>query len=126
MKAIIAQNRAGYIGLNNALPFHCKADLQHFARLTFGQKLLVGYRTAQSLPPLKNRQICIDPRGELHPNLAEIDWCIGGRATYEKYKHLFTELHISHIDFDDTVGDTFAPNWSGLNASCVVYNYFFI
>lgn len=126
MKAIIAQNKLGWIGLNNALPFHCKADLKHFTQLTVGQNLLVGYRTAQSLPPLKNRQLFIDPRGaELHPNLAEIDWCIGGLKTYEKYKYLFTELHISHIEFDSTEGGVLAPSWAGLNPSCVVYNYYF-
>lgn len=126
MKAIIAQNKAGWIGLNNTLPFHCKADLQHFARLTAGANLLVGYRTAQSLPALKNRRLFIDLRGEEpHPDLAEIDWCIGGLATYNKYQKLFTELHISIIENDFTIGDTLAPKWENLNPSCVVHRYFF-
>lgn len=120
MKGIIAVNNLGYIGLNNKLLWRSSGDLSHFVKLTMGQKLLVGYNTSLELPPLKNRTILIDTRDEL----LEADWCIGGKKTYEKYAHLFTELHISHID-DNNVGDVMFPDLKKLNPECKIFNYHF-
>jgi dihydrofolate reductase len=124
MKATIAQNAAGFIGRNNRLPWQCKADLLHFARLTAGATVLVGYNTLQGLPQLHGRTIVQDARGAELINTENIDWCIGGRRTYEKYAHLFTELHVSTIQDDFTQGDTVFPTLI-LPANCTVYNYFF-
>jgi len=55
---------------------------------------------------------------------ASIDWCIGGNKTYEKYCHLFTELHISHIN-DDTEGDILYPELKHLNPDCKIFHYYF-
>ena len=120
MKAIIAVNNLGYIGLNNKLLWSSSGDLSHFVKLTMGQKLLVGYNTSLELPPLKNRTILIDNRDEL----LGADWCIGGKKTYEKYAHLFTELHISHID-DNNIGDVMFPDLKNLNPECKIFNYHF-
>ena len=90
--------------------------------MTDGCTLLVGYNTAQTLPPLPNRNIVVDGRDML--DISNIDWCIGGSKTYEKYCHLFSELHISHIN-DDTVGDTLKPELKGLSKDCLIYEYFF-
>lgn len=123
MRAIIAQNKAGFIGLAGGLPFKCRADLRHFAALTAGCTLLVGYRTAQTLPPLRGRKLIIDDRNT-PPDLSVIDWCIGGAATYDKYQHLFTELHVSIIS-DFTVGDTYAPIFDKLPPHCKKFYYQF-
>lgn len=120
MKAIIAVNNKQYIGLNNKLLWKSKEDLKHFKQLTEGQSLLVGYNTFTELPPLKNRTLIIDQRSEF----LSADWCIGGKKTYEKYCHLFTELHISKIDNDD-IGDTEYPNLENLNPECKVFTYYF-
>jgi dihydrofolate reductase len=123
MKAIIAHNVFGDIGLNGSLPWKSREDLRHFKKLTNGCKLLVGYNTSTNLPPLKGREIIIDDRY----NLIEtdlIDWCIGGKKTYEKYCHLFTELHVSII-IDQTIGDTTYPNFRLLNPECKVSYYIF-
>jgi dihydrofolate reductase len=122
MKAILAVNNLGFIGLNGALPWRCLADFKHFKALTLGCRLLVGHNTANTLPPLKERVIVLDDR-TLYDN-KDIDWCIGGKKTYEKYAHQFTELHISHID-DNSLGDTMFPNLSGLNPECKIFNYYF-
>lgn len=53
-----------------------------------------------------------------------IDWCIGGKRTYEKYCHLFMELHISHIN-DDTIGDVPYPDLKNLNPNCKIFHYYF-
>jgi dihydrofolate reductase len=120
MKAIIAVNNKKYIGLNNKLLWYSKDDLRHFKKLTEGQTLLVGHNTFSELPPLKNRTVIVDQRN----NLLNADWCIGGKKTYEKYCHLFTELHISIIDNDD-IGDTEYPELKNLNPDCNIFTYHF-
>ena len=122
MKAIIAKNSLNFIGLNNKLPWSSKGDLKHFKELTLNCKLLVGYNTAGELPPLKNREIVIDGRDLI--DTSDIDWCIGGSKTYEKYCHLFTELHVSKIN-DNTTGDTLCPLLLNLNPYCKVFFYNF-
>ena len=121
MKAIIAVNNLGFIGIGNKLLWKSTDDLKHFKSLTLNQTLLVGYRTFTGLPPLKNRTLIVDERENI---ITDVDWCIGGKKTYEKYCHLFTEIHISHIDNDD-IGDVTFPDLSNLNPECKVFNYRF-
>ena len=124
MKAILAINNKNYIGLNGELPWRSSKDLKHFKKMTNGCKLLVGYNTALKLPKLSNRELIIDPRGELYPVTDDM-WCIGGKKTYEKYAHLIKELHISHIN-DDSIGDVEDPDlWSMMSAPSQVSHYYF-
>lgn len=120
--AIIAVNRLGFIGLNGKLPWKSSEDLQHFKEITMGGKLLVGYNTAKTLPELPGREIIVDDNPNI--NYDEIDWCIGGKSTYEKHCHRFTEIHISYIN-DFTVGDTRYPKLTNLNPSCKIFYYNF-
>lgn len=125
MKAILGCNNLGFIGLNGQLPFRCKADLQHFKQMTLNKTCLVGHNTLQKLPPLKNRKIVtVDDFNSLEDILENVDFCIGGKKTYEKFCPFFTELHISHIN-NDTIGDTILPDLSKLNPNCKIYNYYF-
>lgn len=122
MKAIIAVNNLGFIGLNKGLPWpRCKEDFQLFREKTMNCSLIVGYRTMETLPPLKDRVVYMDFRDSVR---TEIDWCIGGKKTYEKYAPYITELHISHIN-DNTIGDTTFPDFSNLNPDCKIFNYYF-
>jgi dihydrofolate reductase len=121
MKGIIAMNNLGYIGVDNKLLWKSTEDLSHFVRSTLNQRLLVGYNTSLDLPPLKNRTIIVDKRDEL---TLDVDWCIGGKKTYEKYCQYFTELHISHID-NNSIGDIMFPDLRNLNPNCKIYNYNF-
>lgn len=125
MKAIIATNNLGYIGLNGQLPWKSSEDLEHFKELTMGGKLLVGYNTSKLLPKLPGREIIIDDDNNPNINYEEIDWCIGGKLTYEKHCHRFTELHISHID-DNKIGDTIRPDLVNLDKeNCKIFHYYF-
>jgi dihydrofolate reductase len=124
MKAIVAVNNLGYIGRDNNLLWFSSEDLKHFKNLTMGAKLLVGYNTSLTLPPLYNREIFIDKREYNLKDIPQMDWCIGGKKTYEKFCHLFTELHISHIN-DNKIGDTMFPDLKNLNPNCKIYNYYF-
>lgn len=121
VKMILAINNIGFIGLNGGLPWKCREDLQYFKTVTDGSRLIVGYRTAQSLPPLKGRELVVDSR----EGFVEGDWCIGGKNTYEKYASRCTELHVSIID-DNTKGDTLIPDLSGIdtNKCVIIRNYF--
>jgi len=121
LKALIACNNLGFIGIDDKLLWHNSEDLKHFKRLTLNQRLLVGWRTAQALPPLKNRELIIDQRDNI---ITDVDWCIGGKKTYEKYCHLFTELHISHID-NNEIGNVTIPDFTMLNKNCIIFNYDF-
>ena len=92
MRAIIAVNNLGFIGLDDKLLWHNTEDLRHFKKMTYGSKLLVGYRTAMTLPPLKNRELIIfDKREYSTTHYYECEWCIGGKKTYEKFCDVFTE-----------------------------------
>ena len=121
MKAIIAVNNLGFIGKGNTLLWRNKEDLKHFKRLTDGGILLVGYNTFSELPALSNRGLDIDTRNEFY---FDVDWCIGGKKTYEKYAKYFTELHISHIN-NDSIGDIMFPDLKELNTDCKIFKYYY-
>ena len=121
MRAIIAVNNLGFIGIGNKMLWNCPEDFTHFKKNTMGCSLLVGYNTSLELPTLKGREVIIDVREEFN---FEVDWCIGGKKTYEKYAPFVTELHISHIDNND-IGDVVFPDFTKLNPDCKIFNYHF-
>ena len=121
MRAIIAVNNLGFIGIGNKMLWNCPEDFKHFKENTMGCSLLVGYNTSLELPTLKGREVIIDTREEFN---FEVDWCIGGKKTYEKYAPFVTELHISHIDNND-IGDVVFPDFTTLNPDCKIFNYHF-
>lgn len=130
MRAIIGVNMLGYIGLNDELPWKSTDDLKHFKKLTSQTnregkpKLLVGYNTYSKLKSLPGRELILFNERNGEQDLSQIDWCIGGKKTYEKLCHLFTELHISYIN-DVNIGDTMFPDLQGLSEDCVIYRYNF-
>jgi dihydrofolate reductase len=121
MKAIIAVNNLGFIGIGDELLWKSSEDLKHFKKLTLNQTCLVGFRTYNSLPKLPNRVLIVDDRDDF---TIGFDWVIGGKKTYEKYCKFFTELHISHID-DNSIGDVTFPDLTNLNPECKIFNYYF-
>jgi len=141
MKAILAVNNLGFIGLKDGLPWRSRADFKHFKEMTMGGTLLVGSTTASTLPPLKGRKIVVAHRDMVFHDIisddepngfwvlyneewVKIDWCIGGKLTYERFSPVFTELHISHIN-DNTIGDVGFPSFNSLNINCKIFNYHF-
>ena len=124
MKAIIAKNNKDFIGLKGELPWKSSRDLVHFKQLTMGCTLLVGWKTAQTIPDLSGRKIVVYDKNDTTIDYNQADWCIGGKQTYERFCDRFTELYISHID-DDTIGDTYFPHMEKLNSNCKIYHYYF-
>ncbi len=53
---VVARASNGVIGVNNRLPWHISADLQHFKRLTVGKPVIMGRKTYESIgKPLPRR-----------------------------------------------------------------------
>lgn len=111
MKAIISVNNKYYIGKDGKMMWKSSDDLSHFRKMTLQShkgnripKVLVGHNTFVNLPKLDGREVIVDDRYEII-DTSKIDWVIGGAKTYEKYKHLISEWHISLID-DNQDGDT--------------------
>jgi dihydrofolate reductase len=59
------------IGKDNAMPWHCKADMKHFAQTTKGHTVIMGRKTWESLPekyrPLPDRLNVVVSRQKDYP-----------------------------------------------------------
>ena len=60
---ILATTSDGGIGLEGNIPWKCKEELQLFKQKTLGHILIVGRKTAQSLPYLKDRLVLVISSG---------------------------------------------------------------
>ena len=56
---IIAMTKKGGIGFENKIPWKCVEELQLFKNITNDNVLIVGRKTYESLPLLKNRIIMV-------------------------------------------------------------------
>lgn len=74
---IVARDLEHNIGLNNDLPWRCKADLKHFRDMTKGKVCIMGRKTFESLPkPLDKRQVIVvssNPSTELVDQIFDLD-----------------------------------------------------
>ena len=68
---ILAMNAKGGIGYQNHLPWHCKEELGVFQRKTVGKTLVVGRKTAETLPALRGRKVVCITR---NPTLDTSEW----------------------------------------------------
>lgn len=122
--AAISKNNG--IGFEGKLPWHIKADLQYFSKLTIGQgnnAIIMGYNTYQSLQGhlLKNRThlVLSSQHHEHHLNLKFFTslsalqnyllnktfddiWLIGGAQIYKLFleQDLVHKCYITYIDKD--------------------------
>lgn len=112
---IAAVGNRGQLGLEGNLPWYNPEDLAWFKALTMGQTLVVGHRTAQTLPPLPGRTLLVMER-DMDPaamkKQAEREgkdlWIIGGAATYERWMPHVDRFFIARIDYDGPA-DTWLP-----------------
>lgn len=112
MNAILAVNKLGYIGKDNKLLWHSKEDLKHLKAMVKGCKCLVGSKTFENMPKLKDVEFIVV--GKNYNTLEEAllkepQWCIGGAMILESVLHLITEFHLSVINNYD-IGDVKLPN----------------
>jgi len=114
---IAAVDEGGGIGYENDLPWHLRADLQRFKRLTMGHHLLMGRRTYQSIgKPLPGRVMIVlsrDPQyrpegglkaGSLEEGIQLAEdrgeselFVIGGAAVFAEIFPRADELHLTRV-----------------------------
>lgn len=130
LRAIVATDDDWGIGLNNKLLWHIKADLQRFKQITMGHPVIMGRKTAESLPkPLPGRTNIVLTRNpgwhrEGFVNVSspedaiaiagkseggDITYVIGGGEIYRLMFPLTEVLEITHIHASAPEVDTFFP-----------------
>jgi dihydrofolate reductase len=125
--AAMANNRV--IGIENRLPWHLPADLQHFKKITMGKPILMGRKTYESIGrPLPGRENIVLTRDEsFKPEgctiYHSIEDALEATKSYEEvmviggdsfYQQLISEadrLYLTFID-QDIEGDAFFPEYS--------------
>lgn len=125
---IWAQTPQGVIGLDNTIPWRVPEDMAHFKEVTWGNPVVMGRRTWDSLPPrfrpLEGRRNIVVTRqtdwsaegaeraGSLEQAL-ELSgdgpvWIAGGGEIYRAAMPFATELMVTEVD-SDIAGDCYAP-----------------
>ena len=125
---IAAVGKAGVIGVENRLPWHLKADLQRFKRLTTGRPVIMGRKTWESLGrPLPGRQNIVisrnrDYRAAGAQVVASLDqairdyagvssiFVIGGAQIYAAALPFADALELTEVDAS-IQGDAFFPEF---------------
>lgn len=131
MKAIAAMSKNRVIGLMGKLPWHISGDLKFFKKMTQGQICVVGRKTYEGLPPLRNRKFVVVTKDVTYPlkdnmvatwhdinlvpsvNQTEPLWLIGGAEMYRQYLPVCTDLYLTRI-LKDYEGDTMFPSFDHL------------
>lgn len=124
LELVVALSENGVIGRNNALPWHLRADLQHFRRTTWGHPMLMGRRTwdsiGRALPGRQSlvltRNTAFAPSGaRVLRSLAEarelarpVLMVIGGAEIFRQSLPAAAVLHLTevHVTLE---GDVFFP-----------------
>jgi dihydrofolate reductase len=124
---IVAVSEDYGIGKNNELLWQIPEDMKRFKKLTYGQNVIMGKRTWESLPkkPLPGRKNivltddpheCIDCSVTAYSIKDALDKCgkdeeifiIGGGSVYRQFMPLADRLYITHIH-KKSPADTFFP-----------------
>jgi dihydrofolate reductase len=127
------------IGINNKLPWHLKADLQNFKKITMGHHILMGRKTFESIgKPLPGRMSLV-VSGAPRPNQDSVFWftsifraikqaerageselfIIGGEKIFRGALSLCDRIYLSEVH-GDIKGDVFFPalsvkNWKKIS-----------
>ncbi len=127
LKMILATGLNGELGQNNQLLMHLPEDLKHFKKVTEGKVVVMGHKTAESLPngkPLPNRVNIVMTRkpyengceGFLRCNdykkvlkIAETEdvFIIGGAEIYKLFEDYVKEVYHTIIGTAFENADTF-------------------
>lgn len=130
---IAALNPQRLIGREGTLPWHYRADLQHFKRSTLGHPILAGRRTYESFQtrPLPGRPNIVLSRDPAYVVPAGVHLCrsleealacgrglatgklfvVGGAQLYTLTLPLADELLLTWVP-DQVEGDTYFPAWA--------------
>ena len=128
IKMIVAMDRERAIGKAGKIPWHLKADIDHFASTTTGKVVVMGRKTYQSLPnrfrPLPERQNIVLTRSlsllapgcEVLNTLQEVlqrsmtreVWVMGGAEIYQAFLPYSRCIMVTHVG-TRIGGDIFFP-----------------
>ena len=126
MQAILAMTENRCIGLNGKIPWYYPDDLKWFKEFTLNKSIVIGRKTYEGLPILKNRTVwvlsksikesagCIISPGEstMYHYTSNIDIIpkdaivAGGKSIYQLFMPQITEFYVTHIRHRDCFGDT--------------------
>lgn len=110
--AAVAAN--GVIGRNGRLPWYIPHDLAHFRAVTMGHNVIVGRKTAETLPDLPGRTLLVvgSQPGQLTLDeaLARGGFIAGGAQLYAAAIPRVSRMLITELEFDYS-GDTYFPQW---------------
>lgn len=131
--AAVADN--GVIGVDNKLPWHIKADMQHFRELTINKPVIMGRRTFNSIgKPLPKRINIVMSQGgdyitaaryafnddiyvfedirqaQLFARLDTTVAVAGGATIYRQLLPYTSRLHLTRVHLSPE-GDTYFPNF---------------
>jgi dihydrofolate reductase len=143
LTSIVAIDKNGAIGCQNALPWRLKSDLAFFRRTTTDNTVIMGRKTYESIGCcLPNRKNVVLSHGEglftptpncslvhsidealirAHEYRSSKTFVIGGAATYAQFSHLIDKYLVTIVDHEAQDADAFlAPeiledlsNWKG-------------
>ena len=130
---IVAMGQQRQIGLKGKIPWHLKADLLNFKKLTIGHPVIMGRKTFESigkaLPNRLNIVLTSQPPKIDLPDICPVPdlktaiekailtnpeiFIIGGETLYRQALPLAHQLIITHVDYDGPA-DTYFPavNWT--------------
>lgn len=140
MKAIAAMDEKRGMGYKDVLPWKpIKEDFKWFKEFTTNKILVVGRKTFDTLPLLKNRNLIVltscssgyedtyDPVSNTafcyrnRDDIVEIDKyhkgelvVIGGAMTYTRFMPYITEFYVTHVKGTYENADTFMPHFESL------------
>lgn len=114
VQAVVAMANNGTIGREGALPWHLRADLQLFRRLTIGHALLMGRKTYESIgKPLPGRETFVLTKqpsleiagvktvqtvDEVYGHLgSKILFVVGGAEIYRQLLPLCQVVHLTRV-----------------------------
>ena len=109
MQGIIAISKTGAIGLKGGLPWKCSDDLKHFKKMTMDKHLIVGRKTADSLPKLKGRTLHVVSRDNPLEEILALKhdfMVIGGKSIYDQLLDKCDIIYCSLIN-DMSPADTY-------------------
>ena len=128
---IVAISKNNVIGKDNKLLWNIPEDLKHFKEITLNSKIIMGWKTFESLPGIlpKRQHIILTKNKNYKVNSKEVKivydfktiisdfydsdeevFVIGGGEIYNLFINYCKKLYLTKIDsiFD---GDTFFPNF---------------
>ncbi|HMP88698.1 MAG TPA: dihydrofolate reductase [Kiritimatiellia bacterium] len=128
LSMIAAWDRKGLIGRDGELPWRLPADLQHFKSVTMGKPVIMGRKTAETLPkPLPGRRNIVLTRDPAYhregfdvfhdvdsvlTSLQHVEetMVIGGAEIYRLFLPFVSHAYITEVD-GEFEGDTWFPIW---------------